>query len=107
LLARFDVAAHIVASSACPTRIAPSRCLRRSRAYVRLGRSPHEAARGDIGVAVRQRGGWLVMDGGELAVVKTGNAETPYTRSGQLLLITLDVSEHAYYLDYPNQSLST
>jgi Fe-Mn family superoxide dismutase len=47
------------------------------------------------------------MDGGELAVVKTGNAETPYTRSGQLLLITLDVSEHAYYLDYPNQSLST
>ncbi|WP_415914077.1 superoxide dismutase [Paraburkholderia sp. J12] len=47
--------------------------------------------------------GWLVADRGELAVVKTGNAETPYTRSGQLPLLTVDVWEHAYYLDYQNR----
>ena len=47
--------------------------------------------------------GWLVVDGGELAVVKTGNAETPYTLSGQLPLLTIDVWEHAYYLKYQNR----
>jgi Fe-Mn family superoxide dismutase len=47
--------------------------------------------------------GWLVVDGGELTVVKTGNAETPFTRSGQLPLLTIDVWEHAYYLDYQNR----
>lgn len=47
--------------------------------------------------------GWLVVDKGELAVVKTGNAETPFTRSGQLPLLTVDVWEHAYYLDYQNR----
>ncbi|MCI3204982.1 MULTISPECIES: superoxide dismutase [Pandoraea] len=48
--------------------------------------------------------GWLVVDDKhELAVVKTGNAETPFTRSGQLPLLTVDVWEHAYYLDYQNR----
>jgi Fe-Mn family superoxide dismutase len=47
--------------------------------------------------------GWLVADHGELAVVKTGNAETPYTRDGQIPLLTVDVWEHAYYLDYQNR----
>ncbi len=47
--------------------------------------------------------GWLVVDKGELAVVKTGNAQTPFTRSGQLPLLTVDVWEHAYYLDYQNR----
>ena len=47
--------------------------------------------------------GWLVVDRGELAIVKTGNAETPYTSNGQLPLLTIDVWEHAYYLDYQNR----
>ena len=46
--------------------------------------------------------GWLVLDRGELAVVKTSNAETPFTR-GLVPLLTVDVWEHAYYLDYQNR----
>ena len=46
--------------------------------------------------------GWLVVDQGELAVVKTSNAETPFTR-GLAPLLTVDVWEHAYYLDYQNR----
>jgi Fe-Mn family superoxide dismutase len=46
--------------------------------------------------------GWLVVDNGELAIVKTGNAETPFTR-GMAPLLTVDVWEHAYYLDYQNR----
>jgi len=45
---------------------------------------------------------WLVQDGGKLKVVKTGNAETPLTGSSKPLL-TIDVWEHAYYLDYQNR----
>jgi Fe-Mn family superoxide dismutase len=45
---------------------------------------------------------WLVMDGGVLKVVKTANAEVPFT-SGMKPLVTLDVWEHAYYLDYQNR----
>jgi Fe-Mn family superoxide dismutase len=45
---------------------------------------------------------WLVHDGGKLKVVKTGNAETPLTGSSKPLL-TIDVWEHAYYLDYQNR----
>ncbi|RMB08648.1 superoxide dismutase [Eilatimonas milleporae] len=44
---------------------------------------------------------WLVLDGGKLAVVKTPNAECPLT-DGAVPLITMDVWEHAYYLDYQN-----
>jgi Fe-Mn family superoxide dismutase len=44
---------------------------------------------------------WLVKDGGKLAVVKTTNADTPVAR-GQQPLLTLDVWEHAYYLDHQN-----
>jgi len=45
---------------------------------------------------------WLVQDGGKLSIVKTGNAETPITK-GLKPLLTLDVWEHAYYLDYQNR----
>lgn len=45
---------------------------------------------------------WLVKDGNKLAIVSTGNAENPLT-DGLVPLLTLDVWEHAYYLDYQNK----
>jgi superoxide dismutase, Fe-Mn family len=46
--------------------------------------------------------GWLVQDGNALKLVKTANAEVPFTK-GQKPLLTIDVWEHAYYLDYQNK----
>ena len=44
---------------------------------------------------------WLVQDGGALKIVKTANADTPLAH-GQNALLTCDVWEHAYYIDYRN-----
>lgn len=45
---------------------------------------------------------WLVVDDGEITVAKTSNAESPITKNFRPLL-TIDVWEHAYYLDYQNR----
>jgi Fe-Mn family superoxide dismutase len=45
---------------------------------------------------------WLVIEGGQLKITKTANADTPIAH-GVKPLLTLDVWEHAYYLDYQNR----
>ncbi len=45
---------------------------------------------------------WLVLDAGKLKITKTANADTPIAH-GQKPLLTIDVWEHAYYLDYQNR----
>jgi superoxide dismutase, Fe-Mn family len=45
---------------------------------------------------------WLVQDGQVLSIVKTANADTPIAHGAHVLL-TCDVWEHAYYLDYQNR----
>ena len=45
---------------------------------------------------------WLVADRGQLKIVATANAVTPLAE-GQSPLLTCDVWEHAYYLDYQNR----
>ena len=45
---------------------------------------------------------WLVQEHGKLKVVSTGNAENPLTK-GATPLLTIDVWEHAYYLDHQNR----
>ncbi len=45
---------------------------------------------------------WLVLETDKLKVVKTDNAETSLTK-GVKPLLTIDVWEHAYYLDYQNR----
>ena len=44
---------------------------------------------------------WLVQDGGKLSITTTANADTPL-RDGKRCILTLDVWEHAYYIDYRN-----
>ncbi len=45
---------------------------------------------------------WLVVKDGKLAIIKTSNADTPIAQ-GIKPLLTVDVWEHAYYLDYQNK----
>jgi superoxide dismutase, Fe-Mn family len=65
-----------------------------------------EACRKELAnAAVTQFGSgwaWLVKDGDNLKVLKTGNADTPLISTMKPLL-TIDVWEHAYYLDYQNR----
>ncbi|RKH37239.1 superoxide dismutase [Corallococcus sicarius] len=44
---------------------------------------------------------WLVEEKGKLSIAKTGNADLPM-KHGQKALLTIDVWEHAYYIDYRN-----
>jgi superoxide dismutase, Fe-Mn family len=46
---------------------------------------------------------WLVLDGGKLKVEQTANADNPLTSAGKKPLLTIDVWEHAYYIDYRNK----
>lgn len=45
---------------------------------------------------------WLVVNNGKLEIVQTGNAENPMTK-GLRPILTCDVWEHAYYIDYRNK----
>jgi len=45
---------------------------------------------------------WLAQEGSKLAIIKTSNADSPLTR-GIRPLLTIDVWEHAYYLDFQNR----
>lgn len=44
---------------------------------------------------------WLVIEGDSLKIMSTSNADNPLAR-GMKPLLTIDVWEHAYYLDYQN-----
>ena len=45
---------------------------------------------------------WLILENGQLKITKTANADTPIAHR-QTPLLTVDVWEHAYYLDYQNR----
>ena len=45
---------------------------------------------------------WLAMKDGKLEIMSTSNAENPLTK-GATPLLTIDVWEHAYYVDYENR----
>src|SRR6476660_5892354 len=46
---------------------------------------------------------WLVLDRGILRVTSLHDADTPIVHEGMVPLFTLDVWEHAYYIDYRNE----
>jgi Fe-Mn family superoxide dismutase len=46
---------------------------------------------------------WLVLENGKLRIEQTDNAGTPLTAAGKTPLLTIDVWEHAYYVDYRNK----
>lgn len=45
---------------------------------------------------------WLVLDGGALKITSLHDADSPVAYDGMKPLLTLDVWEHAYYIDYRN-----
>lgn len=49
---------------------------------------------------------WLVLDRDRLAVTSLHDSDTPVVHEGMKPLLTLDVWEHAYYIDYRNDRAS-
>jgi Fe-Mn family superoxide dismutase len=66
--------------------------------YDRFAEALASAAAGQFGSGWA----WLVDEQGRLKVLTTANADTPMAR-GIRCLLTIDVWEHAYYVDYRNQ----
>jgi Fe-Mn family superoxide dismutase len=66
--------------------------------WERFAKALADAANGQFGSGWA----WLVQKDGKLEIVATPNAETPMAR-GVRCLLTIDVWEHAYYVDYRNQ----
>jgi Fe-Mn family superoxide dismutase len=66
--------------------------------YDRFKKELADAATGQFGSGWA----WLVAEGDKLSVIKTPNADNPLTTNKKPLL-TVDVWEHAYYLDYQNR----
>jgi len=46
---------------------------------------------------------WLILNRGKLEIVSLHDADTPLVHDGMMPLFTLDVWEHAYYIDYRNE----
>ena len=46
---------------------------------------------------------WLLLDRGSLRIASLHDADTPIAHDGMVPLFTLDVWEHAYYIDYRNE----
>jgi Fe-Mn family superoxide dismutase len=65
--------------------------------YTTLAKKLAEAASGQFGSGWA----WLILRDGKLEIVTTSNAETPMAK-GIPCLLTIDVWEHAYYIDYRN-----
>ncbi len=65
-----------------------------------------DACQSELANAARTQFGsgwaWLVQDGIKIKVLKTANADNPMAL-GMRPLVTIDVWEHAYYLDYQNR----
>ena len=87
-----------MAPSAAATRpaISPPRSMRRS-ARERLKEELVTKGKGNFGSGWT----WLVKEGDGLAIINTDDADTPI-KHGKTPLLTVDVWEHAYYLDYQN-----
>jgi len=66
--------------------------------YARFAKALAAAGSGQFGSGWA----WLVSKNGALSIVATSNADTPMAR-GISCLLTIDVWEHAYYVDYRNQ----
>ena len=46
---------------------------------------------------------WLVLDGDKLAITSLHDGDSPVAHDGMKPLLTIDVWEHAYYIDYRNE----
>jgi Fe-Mn family superoxide dismutase len=59
---------------------------------------------GDVAVNHFSNGwAWLVLDRDQLKITSLHDADTPLVHDGMVPLFTLDVWEHAYYIDYRNE----